>query len=93
MNEQTEAKVVVLSVITVLLLVAGSIAYGLGRYIQPAEQVVKFRECSARTKYVAISDRLTACEEKGGKYSLYWSELYERHIEVCKRTDLYITDF
>ncbi len=42
---------------------------------------------------VPISDRITACEAKGGKYMYYYSELFGEYRESCEILSQKITDF
>ena len=35
------------------------------------------------TATTLVSDRLKSCEEKGGRYTLRYSDFYEKYIEDC----------
>jgi hypothetical protein len=40
-----------------------------------------------------VSERLDACEEKGGRYTLYYSDYSEEYSEHCEIQERYIEDF
>ena len=40
-----------------------------------------------------ISERITACEEKGGKYHYNWNEMSSRYYERCDVIEKEIKDF
>ena len=44
-------------------------------------------------KIEVISDRITACEENGGKYSYSWSDYSEEYYERCYILSKRIEDF
>ena len=40
-----------------------------------------------------LSDRITACEEKGGRYNLVWINIRHEYAELCKIAEIEITNF
>ncbi len=40
-----------------------------------------------------VSDRITACESKGGKYDLEWSNYSNKYKELCRVEAQYIDNF
>jgi hypothetical protein len=89
MNTNTAINLVICAVV----LVTGFSIYYVGRYVQPPKQVFVPRDPVIHYFQVPVSDRITACEDKGGKYGLYWSNFTEKYEEMCQRSDLYIRDF
>lgn len=67
-----------MTVITGIIFILGIL---FGKFIIPTEQIIP------------VSERIKSCEEKGGKYNLFWGSLANKYYERCEIIDDQIKDF
>lgn len=81
------AKITFLFVSSIALIFTIGYWAGLSKYKCP-EEIIK-----TEVKTKILSDRITACEEKGGKYSYTWSSYSEEYYESCYILSTLIEEF
>lgn len=57
------------------------LVFRLGMSVRPLKTV---------TVQVPFSDKLAQCEADGGRYHLYWSNLYKKYEDGCKVEEKYL---
>ena len=55
--------------------------------------VITYVQIRDTPKQIIISDRITACEEKGGKYNYFYNEFTNEYQERCQIINNRIEDF
>ena len=78
----TKTDIIVLTIIIIITILFSFVATSADKYMKNG--------CGIK---IPVSERITACEEKGGKYNLYWNKYSNEYYERCEIVEDEIKEF